>query len=389
MRLAMICLTGGDVSGGYRTYLQNMLPRLAAHRDVEALLCLAPERAGLPESLGPVSGLTHAPCRPLGARHLVREPDRLMQAALAAFAPDIVFVSLGRYIRWRRVPTVVMLQNMEPFVPGLPGDPPVERCRKFLERRLAARAVRRADHTIAVSGFVREYLTKTLRVPLRRVSQVYYGMPPIGDAPRARPASVPREWDGEFLFTCGSVRPARGLEDAVAALGELRQRGRPVQLVIAGAAVPRLRSYQSHLQDSILRRGLAEQVRWTNYISGGELAWCYEHCAAFLMTSRVESFGMIGLEAMAHGCLCVAADNPCLPELFGQAAMYYHPGDGTSLADRIEQVHSWTEEEKAQMASAARARAAEFSWDAATDATVAVLLRTVRDAAGIEGSVSR
>ena len=39
MRVAIINLTGGGMSGGYRNYLCNVVPRLAAHDDVDALLC--------------------------------------------------------------------------------------------------------------------------------------------------------------------------------------------------------------------------------------------------------------------------------------------------------------------------------------------------------------
>jgi hypothetical protein len=43
MRLAVVNLTGGGFSGGYKKYLENMLPRLAEHSEVEALLCASPD----------------------------------------------------------------------------------------------------------------------------------------------------------------------------------------------------------------------------------------------------------------------------------------------------------------------------------------------------------
>jgi glycosyltransferase involved in cell wall biosynthesis len=389
MRLALLCLTAGDLSGGYRVYLRNMLPRLARHGGVEALLCIAPEGIDIPSWFEHPPEAVYASCQPLGWGHLANAPDRMMKEALAAFSPEVLFVANDRYIRWRSAPTVIMIQNMEPFVPKIPGDPVMETLRKFVQRRLVSRAVRQAGHTIAVSGFVREHLTRNLGVPPHRVSQIYYGMSSARDESPARPASLPRELQGDFLLTCGSIRPARGLDDAIAALEELGRRGRPAHLVIAGQASPRMTSYGKGLKRALARRGLTERVCWAGQLDHRELAWCYDHCGAFLMTSRVESFGMIGLEAMSHGCLCVAAANPCLPELFGEAAEYYRPGDGASLADRIMSLSSQSREQRAQASEAAKERAGRFSWDVAADATVEALARTIREWSGRDGRNQR
>ncbi len=64
------------------------------------------------------------------------------------------------------------------------------------------------------------------------------------------------------------------------------------------------------------------------------------------MTSRVESFGMIVGEAMSHGRIYISADNPCLPEWFGDAAVYYLPKDEQSLAEAIKTVLAWDENQK-------------------------------------------
>ena len=96
------------------------------------------------------------------------------------------------------------------------------------------------------------------------------------------------------------------------------------------------------------------------------------------MTSRVESFGMIGGEAMSHGCICISADNPCLPELFGDAAVYYPPIDGQSLAEAIQTVLTWDDNQRKTMSEKAKKRAAKFSWDVCAEKTVAALAKAVR-----------
>ena len=88
------------------------------------------------------------------------------------------------------------------------------------------------------------------------------------------------------------------------------------------------------------------------------------------MSSRVESFGMISLEALRNGCICVVANNPCHPEIFGSSAIYYKPKDGTDLADKIEYLLSRDKKEINPIKFEAKKRAKEFSWQDSAQKTV-------------------
>jgi len=98
----------------------------------------------------------------------------------------------------------------------------------------------------------------------------------------------------------------------------------------------------------------------------------------FIMTSRVESFGMIAAEAMSHGCICISADNPCLPEIFGGAAIYYPPKDGRALADAIQAVLAWDDNQRKAASARAKNQAKKFSWDVCARNTVAELAKAAK-----------
>ena len=42
MKIAIVNLTGGGISGGYKKYLINVLPKIAVHSEVETMLCASP-----------------------------------------------------------------------------------------------------------------------------------------------------------------------------------------------------------------------------------------------------------------------------------------------------------------------------------------------------------
>lgn len=379
MRLAIVNLTGGGFSGGYRKYLKNMLPRLAAHNDVDALLCVSPEGNDIAAWFKKPPVAEYCLCRALTLSHLTHIPDRKMAECLNKFSPDIIFLPIDRYIRFKSVPVVNMVRNMEPLVPNMKGDTVQEIFKKFIQRKLTYNSVRRADHTIAVSDFVKEYLTATLHVPENKVSRVYHGLTPPLTESCVRPVSVPSRWDRGFLFTCGSIRPARGLEDALEALMELKAQNLDMRLVIAGETVPGMRKYRNELERVLALRGLFDSVCWAGNLNDEEMKWCYNNCSVFVMSSRVESFGQIALEAMSQSCICISANNPCLPEIFKDAALYYPPKDSQSLAKVIKSVFSWDSSQRERMAELARYRAAEFSWDVCAERTVAELTRVIKN----------
>ena len=92
------------------------------------------------------------------------------------------------------------------------------------------------------------------------------------------------------------------------------------------------------------------------------------------MSSRVESFGMIAGEAMANGAICISADNPCLPEIFDNAAFYYSPGNPEDLCKRITEVITLQPHERKKISKMTIARSKVFSWDTCAKKTIDCLM---------------
>jgi glycosyltransferase involved in cell wall biosynthesis len=134
-------------------------------------------------------------------------------------------------------------------------------------------------------------------------------------------------------------------------------------LVIAGETESRMILYRKKLEKWIKMNNLSLKICLAGKLSEKEMSWCYRNCKMFVMTSRVESFGMIAGEAMAHGCVCVSADSPCLPEIFGDAVVYYTPKKGKLLVKVIKSVTEWGNYQREEISKKARERTAEFSWD--------------------------
>ena len=365
----MVNLTAGGISGGYAKYLRSLVPRLARDPSIETLRVFGPPRAAA--VLDIAGGIVSAwPSDDLA------KGFPWLKGTVRDLEPDVVFIPTASWVDFGRPPVVVMVRNMEPLEAPFGGNPPREVVRNLARRAMARRSCRRARRVIAVSDHVRTFLVSKWRIDPARVPVVHHGI----DAPQtiagdAAPGPLQSVSPLQFLFTAGSVRPARGLIDLIRTLPQLCGPGHPVTLVIAGATDDGMERHRQDLVRHAERLGVGSRIVWSGPLDDVAMGWCYRNCAAFVMTSRAEACPNVALEAMSYGCACVSVDRAPMPEFFGEAAAYYQPGDAISLARAIES--ALEPPRRSSLAAAARARARQFDWDATARKTAAELRAAV------------
>src|SRR5262245_46517428 len=105
MRIAVVNLTGGGFSGGYRKYLSRLMPLLAADPRVESLTVFVPKGAAVRIEQG-------IDVRPLQG----------VRGEIGVVKPDVVFVPTARYVDVGAIPVVNMVRNMAPRTVPVGGD---------------------------------------------------------------------------------------------------------------------------------------------------------------------------------------------------------------------------------------------------------------------------
>lgn len=128
-------------------------------------------------------------------------------------------------------------------------------------------------------------------------------------------------------------------------------------------------------RDYALQSGLSDSVRFVGEVPDDQLPAIYSGATVFVHPSLYEGFGLPIVEAMACGTPVVCSNTSSLPEVAGQAAMFFDPQDprgmatvlGTVLADK-NMLDSMKQKSLVQ--------AARFSWKETARKTIEVYRRT-------------
>jgi glycosyltransferase involved in cell wall biosynthesis len=128
--------------------------------------------------------------------------------------------------------------------------------------------------------------------------------------------------------------------------------------------------------DWLRARGIRDRVS-QRYLSDADMASAYAHATVFVFPSRFEGFGLPALESMASGTPVVLADATSLPEVGGEAALYFEPGNVEQLRTQIERVLA-DQPLREELAAQGLARASGFTWSRAAQRTAEVYRATLQ-----------
>jgi glycogen synthase len=110
-----------------------------------------------------------------------------------------------------------------------------------------------------------------------------------------------------------------------------------------------------------------------------------------IVPSIYEPFGLVALEAMASGCLCVVADTGGLREVVpddGTVGLRFPSRDSAALQEILERVLT-DDAERAQLVAEAREHVLRFDWAEVARETLGVYRRELRAGAAPADAVSR
>jgi glycosyltransferase involved in cell wall biosynthesis len=229
---------------------------------------------------------------------------------------------------------------------------------------------RRASAIICVSERTKSDLVGAWRVDPAKVHVVYEAPDEIFQpAAPAQVADVRRRYGlpERYLLTVGTIEPRKNLTRLVEALELLRLSCEDARLVVVGSTGWLYKDFYDRLARSEHRSA----VLLTGFVPNVDLPAVYSGAIATVFPSLYEGFGLPVLESMACGTPVVTSQAASLPELGGDAALYFDPQDVPGMAAALQQV--WCDPELCHsMRAQGLIRAARFSWARAAQETLRV-----------------
>ncbi len=190
-------------------------------------------------------------------------------------------------------------------------------------------SVKRAKHIFTPSNFVKKDVMDYFKIPESKVSVTVNGGVILEKTEEQKP--VKELVCKDFLLYVGTDFAHKNLNILVEVLNELKDDKPKLNLVFAGR---KDRNYTT-IQNRAKELGLEDRVHVLGFVSGGEKVWLFKNAQLYIFPSLSEGFGIPPLEAMAYKLPVVASNQTAIPEVCGDAAVYFDPTDKDDIAKKI------------------------------------------------------
>jgi glycogen(starch) synthase len=223
--------------------------------------------------------------------------------------------------------------------------------------------VRNADHVITCSNYMRGHVGSTFAVSPRSISVIPNGIDPQDlehvdtdlDALRGKYADPGQR----LVLLVGRLVYEKGFHLALDALALVIRRFGDVRFVVAGTGTA-----EAELKKQARRLGLTKHGTFLGWVGDDKLHSLYRVADLCIVPSIYEPFGLVALEAMASGTLCIVADTGGLREVVpgdGRVGRRFRSRDAQSLGAILEDALG-DDAARERVVAEAREHVLQFDW---------------------------
>ncbi|MBI2309954.1 glycosyltransferase family 4 protein [Candidatus Collierbacteria bacterium] len=240
---------------------------------------------------------------------------------------------------------------------------------KYFAYRLVLRHAVLSSRTIIVpSNWVKKKIVERFPEVSGKIQVIYEGVvqsfitdgrSAVGNETLAKYNLHPKQ----YLIYTGSLYPHKNVEPVLNVVQHLIN----LKFVVCCSRSMFWERFKKYIE----RKGLKDRVVLAGFVPDDELAILYKNALAFVFPSNSEGFGLPGLEAMAAECPVISSNAGALPEIYGDAALYFDPKSDIDLRIGIEKVRK-DKRYREELIRKGKERAKKFTWEKMAKETMEV-----------------
>src|SRR3989338_5448392 len=221
-------------------------------------------------------------------------------------------------------------------------------------------SINQAKRIIAVSKTTKKDIIKNYDVDEDKVSVIYNGYEKISQKLKVKSQKYNSKVKSKepFILFVGTIQPRKNLEVLIDAFDKFTQTNKEFKLVIVG----KKGWLYENIFEKVKTMNLEKKVIFTDHVSDSELIWLYKNAFCLVLPSLYEGFGIPVLEAMNFDCPLIASFSSSLPEIGGDASLYFDPKNPDDLLEKLNSLKE-NKELRQELITKGRQRIKFFSWE--------------------------
>lgn len=283
---------------------------------------------------------------------LIPKSNLILPIAVINNKIDCMLFPSGNYWLWPAKKTIIILRTGGPDKQTLNK---IDKTHSFVKYKVMPYL---ADTIVTVSSTNAEKIKKHLGNYKKEILIVNNGIDPLFNSYNIREPKADKD---KCLLYVGGFEKGKNIENMLVAFKSICDNDKTIKLNLVGD-VRSGRKDVVNVHDIIFRNDLCGNVFVLGKLYEKELVDIYNKAHIFIFPSLLESFGNAPLEAMACGCPVVASNAPAIPEVCGDAAVYFDPYDPQDMAEKIEMVLK-DENLRKDLIAKGYQRIKKYSWD--------------------------
>ncbi|QII14114.1 mannosyltransferase B-like protein [Candidatus Kuenenia stuttgartiensis] len=331
--------TTSAVAGGGVTYIKNLLTYLSKINTHHQFLILTTLK-GKDVFYFQHPDFTFLSFRMASGNPLLRIlwEQSILPFILKKEGVDVLFSPGNICPLFSTIPNVVMIQNLAPFDDAIiDAERKIQKYRLKLLKLLTIASIKRAKKVIFISKKAIHDM-KNLGLSLKHANLIYHGKNEElfhENVDLDKKQQIGNKYNlSKFILYVSNIHRYKNFFELIKAFSLICNKiDNEIKLVLVGRCFDD--GYYDEMMRFIRERKFEERVLFLGEVSYEELPFLYASCLLFVYPSTCENCPNILIEAMACGAPILSSNIEPMPEMCGNAAVYFDPMNPITMADTI------------------------------------------------------